>query len=298
MTSRASLILVALLALCWGCGDSSEEALARLRTELHESQEAARDLGAEKEALSSQVSKLQAEAGRLEAERDALAAALSAASSPPAPPPQPSKQAEELQPEPALPHDPPPAAPSAPPSLEANQQTEARERLADLGAILFERGDYGVAQSVLLSACQLGADDPRLIFRIGYCKAASGDYEGATQWYERARKALEGPPTPDDALLAACFNNLGVMAERLDKPQEAADFYRRAIALDERYTPALFNLGLLCATNLDRREEALEALRKHVIHGGERSASARKLLERLTAPAEAGTAALPPSAGQ
>lgn len=168
---------------------------------------------------------------------------------------------------------------------------EARQRLDDLGAVLFERGELNIALAVSQSAFELGANSPQVLYRIAYCKAAAGQYEFAAEWYERVLAALGAGPGKDDELLRKCLNNYGVTQQRLGKPDKAAEFYQRALALDQAYAPAYFNLGLIYANELNRPADAVEAFRKHVIYGGTRSVTARAMIQKLLPRTEAATPA-------
>ena len=61
--------------------------------------------------------------------------------------------------------------------------------------------------------------------------ATSGDFESAEQFLRQAARVQEtqlGPLHPD---LASTLNNLGVVCEKLNKPADAEECYRRAYAI-------------------------------------------------------------------
>ena len=48
--------------------------------------------------------------------------------------------------------------------------------------------------------------------------------------------------------------------------------------MDERHAPAYFNLGVLYLRSLERPEDGVEALTRHIALGGERAIAARRLI--------------------
>jgi tetratricopeptide (TPR) repeat protein len=161
------------------------------------------------------------------------------------------------------------------------QVRDAAEKLGDLAAVLFGRGEYPVARSVGLTAVELGAQTPLLFYQLGYCEAVRGDNEAACKAYGAAVDALNDQAPGDNDLLVKALNNWGAAAASAGRPAEAEKLYLRALAVDRTYTPTWFNLGLLCAGDPARKEEAVEAFRKHITHGGARSATARRKLREL-----------------
>lgn len=156
-----------------------------------------------------------------------------------------------------------------------------RERLERLGTDLFERGEYSSAHPVLLSVLELGVDDPFVLYSLAFCEASFGELEAADGRYTACGAALGEQQEPDRSLLLRCLNNHALVLSRLGRAEAAAGMLRRAVELDESFAPAHFNLGLLYAQKLDRPADAIEALRQHVVHGGSRSVSARRLIRDL-----------------
>ncbi len=161
----------------------------------------------------------------------------------------------------------------------------ARERLEQLGAVLFQREKYSTAHAVILSALQVGSESPQTYYQLAFCEAVAGSYDTAAERYRQALEALEAGPEQDRELLKKCLNNYGIAMMKLGDAEKAAELYQKAIALDDAYAPAYFNLGLVYANELNRPEDAVEALRKHIIHGGRRGVSARDTMRRLQASA-------------
>ena len=275
----ACAAVVACAMLLAGCGKEAEDRAAQAEAE-------ARSLRAERQALTernkqleSDVAAANAESRKLAAERDKLNARIAAA---------------EAAREPERPQASPTPLKKAEPAAEGGQAealADARQRLDDLSAALFERGDYNTALPVAQSACDLGSTGPITLFRIAYCRAALGQREQALELYQRAIKALDAEPTPNAELLPKCLNNAGILEVLLGRPQNAEGLYKRALALDDKLTPAYYNLGLLYANDLKRPADAIEAFRAHVIHGGAQSASARDMIVKLRAASPAAASA-------
>lgn len=300
MSKRRLLTLVGTLSflacLAAGCGGEGGKSAAELRAKLEKSEEQRQSLETQNKQLLEKVTAAIRERDHFEADRDRLRAELA------------SQARDKLRAELAAQEErvrqleaeleqlrrgdlrslAPVAA--APPGDSA-AVASARERLEQLGALLFNRNEFSTAYAVALSAYELGAARPETIHRIAYCKAAAGDYDAAAEWYERTLGALAEQTPADEELHKKCLSNYAAARMKLDEPEEAAELCRRALELDEKYAPAYFNLGLLYAEELDRPEEAIEALRKHVVYGGTRGFAARALILKLQTAAEEESAA-------
>lgn len=282
----AAVALVVFAA--FGCGKKSEEEAVRLRAEAADWRVKYEALSAESAAGEKELASLRRQVAELSAELDSAKADLKAALAKMS---EPAASHVEQPPQPAIQ---PSAAPAA--GDQTQRTAEARQRLEELGALLFERDQFNIALPVLQSALDLGSDGPETLYRIAYCRASLGQYEEAAESYQRALERLQAEPAKNADLLKKCLNNYGVTELKLDKPEQASELFRKAAAADERYAPAYFNLGVVYADHLNRPAEAIEALRKHIIYGGERSASARDLIARLQAgqaPPKASPAAPP-----
>ena len=266
--SAAALALAAILfALAGGCDDGQTAEVERLRTDLHDLQGKYAALTDKNERLGARIEDLeQQKAGALaqKAELEARLAEHTAAAA-----------AAEARKEP------PPPAETAAPEPEDPRLQGAREHLEKLAGALFARDDYDVALAVALVAAQLGSEDPETLFQIGFCRAAAGNAREARRSYERAVGILDASDAPDSDLLKKCLNNLAIACTRSGEAEKAERLYKRVLELDPEFAPAYLNLGLLYAEHLGRPEDAIEALRKHVLYGGSRSATARELIRKL-----------------
>jgi len=295
---KCSVTSLALLLLLFagGCGKKDKQEAAKLRAELAELQASSESLAGQLSKSEEELAALKEQDRRVTAERDALNSKVGAADEAEKLKKDLATQKErvqELQEQLAgLQQGRPLAAPIG--KDQQLQTNKARKRLEELGALLFERGETGTALIALESVRDLGSDDAELLYRIAYCQAAAGQPDAAAASYQRALGALESKPGRDSDLLKKCLTNYGVTESRLGKPEQAVEAYKKALALDEKYTPAYFNLGLLYARELNRPADAIEALRKHIIYGGTRATSARDLIVTLQAAGAAGPEA-PPS---
>ena len=156
-----------------------------------------------------------------------------------------------------------------------------RERLETLGRIVYDDGDLKLAMAILGLAIDAGSRSSETTYQLGRCLAGVANYEGAIERYESALAALRADPEADEALLKSCLINCGVAYQRLDRTDDAERAYLEALKLDPTCAPAHYNLGLLYAKELAKPEQAIEALRQHVVHGGNRGISARHLIEQL-----------------
>jgi len=278
------LVSFALAYGAGGCDSRAEQESADLQREVTRLRTESESLAQDKAALEAEVASLRQENQRLAAEHSELELQL----------PQHGQAERRTQlAVPALleterhgqgPHTEPP---QTAPAEQLNQRAApARQRLEELSALLFERGDWGMALALAQTAFDLGAQNPEVIYRIAWCKAAVGQYEAAAEWYERVLGVLQADTGKNEDLLKKCLNNYGVTQQRIGKPDRAAELYRQAVALDGAYAPPHFNLGLVYANDLNRRADAVDAFRKHVIYGGSRSVTAREMIERLLPPAE------------
>ena len=286
----AGLILPGIvLLLASGCGGNSEEGETGLRAEAREWRDKYESLVNQNEIAYQKLTALRTDNENLQKERDALKEQFEGLQMAPKLKEElaeAKKRATELEQQVAqlrqgLPVPPGPEG-AAPKELGARAD-EVRRRLELLSAALFERDEHNIAQAVLLSAQQLGSQTPQTFYQLAYCEAAAGNYEAATDWYERALAALGEGVKEDEDLRKKCLINCGVAKERLGESEKARELYQKAVALDDAYAPAYFNLGLLYAKELNNPDAAVEALRKHIINGGSRSMAARDFIRELQA---------------
>jgi len=265
-----TVLLLTTFLLLPACDGEAGEQLEQARAEAQEWQSKYRALETEKQELAAQIEELRARAQEAEELRGTLAQQRQRI----------ARLEEQLQ------------QAEAPPPTEKAVETEqhpvqqVRARLADAGAELFEADQYGGARAVLLSALELGDDSSATLYRLAYSEAASGDLAAAAEHYGACLKRVTTRAEPDRALLVKCLTNAGAVAQRRDEPQAAAALYQQAIAVDERYAPAHFNLGVVYLQSLERPEEGTEALRKHIALGGERAIAARRLIREAQSEGE------------
>ncbi len=281
--------LLALLCLAAGCDGEPEEPAARRAADESEWRQKYENLVSQNEVVYRQLNVLKSENEELRKDGESLKEQLKGLDELAALKTQLAERTERVEllqqevaglreGEKARP-EPKPIEPSA--DLLAAQR--GRERLEELGTVLFGRQQYDTARAVILSALQLGSESPRTFFQLGVCEAADGHYDLAAERYEQALEALRKQPDKDDGLMKICLTDYAAARLKLGEPQKAAELCLGAIELDEAYAPAYFNLGLAYAGQPDRRQEAVEAFRKHIVYGGQRSVSARELIIQLQA---------------
>ncbi len=292
MTLRvgAGMVLALLCVALPACDRGQEEEMTRLQGQVEDLQAERETLTAERDSLRKELGDVQEQRDELTRHRDALktdaerAAELedklareeeNARGL--------AKEVSDLKEQIAQREQKPEPEPDAPAELPV---AKVRDRLLQLGADLFGRGNYNAAHAVLLSARQLGAEAPLVLYRLAYCEAYFREFEAAAEHYQACRGLLEATPGADAELLKKCLNNHGVVLSQLKQPEDAVATYNRVIALDDSYAPAYFNLGLLYARQLSNDEEAIEAFRKHVAHGGQQSVSALNWIRKLQQPPE------------
>ncbi|MFO8008082.1 MAG: tetratricopeptide repeat protein [Candidatus Brocadiia bacterium] len=272
-TRWTALLVLPCVLLLSGCNAGLEEELAALREEAAELRGEYESAAAENEQLKQQLADLKEQARSLEADKAALAQRAGRVEELEN---EVEQQAEKIRTlEQRL------EQPGAGEAAAGLPVEAVRQRLARLGEDLFQRNEFGAAHPVLLSALELGAEGPSLLYALAFCEASFGELEAAERRYAACATALEEREAPDQSLVLKCLNNHALVLSRLGRAREAADVLRRALELDESFTPAQFNLGLLYAQKLDRPAAAIEPLRRHVAHGGARSVSARRLIGDL-----------------
>lgn len=137
-------------------------------------------------------------------------------------------------------------APAAP----AEAEDSAHER----AAVLFDRA-LDLEDSDPVAACEAYGEalacDPELhdaYVNLGRLAYEAGDHAEAIRIYELALER-----TPDDPVV---HYNLGLAVEDLHGPEAARAHYARAIALDDAFADAHFNLAAV-SEKLDLREDAI-----------------------------------------
>jgi tetratricopeptide (TPR) repeat protein len=137
-------------------------------------------------------------------------------------------------------------------------RTERAKECFLQGTRWFEAGDLDAAERAFLEALSLVPGRPSVLRNLSITytwKADSlldaGRYLEALAVYEKALNA--DPQNP----IAWC-NRGTVLNDHLDQPEQAIESYRRAIALEEAYQDANYNLGL-ALLHVGRFEEAVQS---------------------------------------
>ena len=106
----------------------------------------------------------------------------------------------------------------------------------------YKAGDYSSAHQSFLSLKVNYPDDPIVTNYLGLIALNSRDYRKASTYFKQILNRKEGNYAP--ALL-----NLGILAARQEKFNEAKDYYRKATSVDPLNPRPYYNLGLLEAKN-------------------------------------------------
>ncbi|MGH8877668.1 MAG: tetratricopeptide repeat protein, partial [Stackebrandtia sp.] len=109
---------------------------------------------------------------------------------------------------------------------------------------------------------------PDAMYHLGLLAAADDDYDGARDWY---RQAAEHGRV--DAI-----NNLAALCHRHGDLTEAAALYLRAIEADDTDSQPMFNLGVLHHSQ-GRPDEAAEWWRRAAALGNDAAAQKLALLD-------------------
>ncbi len=115
-------------------------------------------------------------------------------------------------------------------------------------------GEEQMAQDVYKKAYELDNKDVNLLEVLGDSYAKTSDYKKALEAYETLIQEKE-----DDNL----FVKIGSMHKYLNDPQNAEEFYNKALVINPNNADAIFNLGL-CAFDKDDFEKAKEYFQKTI----------------------------------
>jgi adenylate cyclase len=122
---------------------------------------------------------------------------------------------------------------------EKSAVSEARERLADLLALLGEQAAALAHYNVLVNAYGTSGDrtaHARALRKVGTLQWQSGDRAGAMHCYERALSVLDPASSPIEA--AHLYQELGLAAFRTGNNADAIDWARQALTAAEAASAA------------------------------------------------------------
>ncbi|MFF9085505.1 tetratricopeptide repeat protein [Streptomyces sp. NPDC014991] len=164
-------------------------------------------------------------------------------------------------------------------ALAAAPTRSVETRLRQIRARL-ESGDHRAALTGLAELDEERPDDWRVVWYRGVAALATGDFEGAAPAFDAIYDAFPGEAAPKLAL--------GLCAEVLGQPDNAAEYYRLVWATDPSFVSAAFGLARVRLAAGDRRGAVttLESVPESSIHyTAARVAAVRARLRQRTASA-------------
>ena len=117
-----------------------------------------------------------------------------------------------------------------------------RQSQIELAGVLFKLNDFAGSAKYYREALVRRSNDPELLFKLGVSLLENGENEAAIEEFTKAA-ALR--PTP------LAFHQMGNASIRIGKLGQAVEYFRKAVAQDERFAPSLNNLAWLMSTSPD-----------------------------------------------
>ena len=134
---------------------------------------------------------------------------------------------------------------------------EAARNYLSFGAVFYERGYLEQAEEFFRLAEKDDPDGAEPLYGLGSVYLEQERRKEARECFERAVKSTADYP----ATLPNAWNNLGILAAREGKTDEAIGFFQKALEIDPDHAVALQNLG-----NAYRQKKDWNAARKTLEH--------------------------------
>jgi len=131
----------------------------------------------------------------------------------------------------------------------------------NLGVIMLRKGKLEQAVKYYRTAVRLKPDYVDARGNLAAALRRSGDYAAAIEQYKLVLK--EGRQRYSRRRLAEICSNIAGSLVKLRQPEQALQYYRKAIEIDPNYGRAYYNLAV-ALTDLNRPDEAIEAYRQAV----------------------------------
>lgn len=157
---------------------------------------------------------------------------------------------------------------------------EGIDKLIQFANRFYWDGDYVVSKELYEIARGLGATDVDTTFRLARCYGVTPETDRAITLYKEVIASLEQNDVTNP-LCHQAYNNLGGMYKKKGLYKEAELAYVRAIEINEEYTNAYYNLGLLYEEILDDELGAIRCYEKYIELNGDRSAYIQKKLDTI-----------------
>jgi tetratricopeptide (TPR) repeat protein len=134
---------------------------------------------------------------------------------------------------------------------------EVGRNYLSFGAVFYERGYLEQAEEFFRLAEKEDPDSAEPLYGLGSVYLEQEKRKEARECFERAVKSTADYP----ATLPNAWNNLGILAAREGKTDEAIGFFQKALAINPDHAVALQNLG-----NAYRQKKDWDAARKTLEH--------------------------------
>jgi Tfp pilus assembly protein PilF len=118
----------------------------------------------------------------------------------------------------------------------SNKENEYIQKATDL---IIEK-KFDEAEKMIMEALKINPQSPTGLNNLGYIYMNQSRYDEAVQKFDEALKNYE--KSEDKAVV---YNNLGMVKEKMNDPEQAEKYYNLAIETDPQYVITYVNLGLL-----------------------------------------------------
>ncbi|NJO04027.1 MAG: tetratricopeptide repeat protein [Bacteroidia bacterium] len=96
--------------------------------------------------------------------------------------------------------------------------------------------EYDKAIEAYKQSVEINIGHEGSLYELAFCLDVVGQLEGSLSYY---KKFID-----EDPYSAAAWYNLGIVCNKLEKYAEAIEAYEYAIAIDETFASAHFNMGI------------------------------------------------------
>jgi arylsulfatase A-like enzyme/Tfp pilus assembly protein PilF len=152
------------------------------------------------------------------------------------------------------------------------------------GELALEAGERDEARRHFENTLSLRPDEPKALYALGVLLLEEKKFDEASEILQKAARVLSETPVPDALLSADVLAALGAASEAQERCDEAVEFLRGALQLNEDHLHAHFALGR-CLFADGKFSEAAEHLRRYLAldtrPGSRRRAEAQRMMETM-----------------